>query len=136
MIAGRALIAGAAAGPILRLALPLGFWGGVDAATGRIVDARHPDRGASIAGTVLAIPATIGSSSSSSVMLELIRNGRAPAALVLGAVDPILVLGIVVAGELGYRMLPVLALPPEHLATLPQGAPARVADGTITIGQA
>lgn len=133
MIRGRVLIEGRAAGPILRLARPIGFWGGIDAATGRIIDVRHPDRGAAIAGTVLALPATIGSSSSSAVMLELIRSGHAPAALVLGEVDAILVLGIVVAGELGYAKPPAIALAPVDIARLPQGAPARLDDGVLTI---
>ena len=49
---GRVLVAGEAAGPLLRLAAPISFWGGVDAGTGRIADPRHPDHGTSIAGSV------------------------------------------------------------------------------------
>ncbi|MEJ2122231.1 MAG: DUF126 domain-containing protein, partial [Alphaproteobacteria bacterium] len=80
----RILIPGAAEGPLLRLRAPISFWGGVDPKSGRLADPRHPDHGASVAGTVLAVPETIGSSSSSAVMLELMRGGAAPAALLLG----------------------------------------------------
>ena len=133
MIAGRCLIEGSATGPVLRLGGAIGLWGGVEAETGRIVDPRHADAGKAIGGTVLVLPATIGSSSSSSVMLELIRQGHAPAALVLAEVDAILTLGVVVAGEMGYGTLPVLAVAREDMAALPQGAPARVEDGSITV---
>jgi predicted aconitase with swiveling domain len=111
----RVLIDGAARGPLLRLKGPISFWGGVDPQTGQIADPRHPDYGASISGTVLAIAETIGSSSSSSVMLELIGQGRAPAALLLGETDAILTLGVVIAREMAIGSLPVLQLPIDEL---------------------
>jgi predicted aconitase with swiveling domain len=104
----RVLIAGEAEGPLLRLAAPLSLWGGVDPASGLITQPRHPDHGRSIAGTVLAMPRTIGSSSSSAVLLELLFNGHAPCALLLGEVDAILCLGVIVAREMGYASIPVL----------------------------
>ncbi|HUT50092.1 MAG TPA: DUF126 domain-containing protein [Alphaproteobacteria bacterium] len=129
----RVLIAGEAEGPLLRLAAPISFWGGVNPKTGTIADPRHPDHGQSIAGTVLAIPGTIGSSSSSAVMLELLRGGKAPAALLLGTVDAILTLGVIVASEMGYGSIPVLALTDDAIAALPaNGTRLRIADGRIT----
>jgi predicted aconitase with swiveling domain len=88
--------------PALVLDGPISFWGGVDAATGRIADVRHPQLGAHIAGTVLFLPGTIGSSSASAVLLELVHNGHAPAALVLHEPDAILLLGLIVAREMGW----------------------------------
>ena len=123
---GRVILPGAARGRVLRLQRPISFWGGVDPDSGRITDPRHPDHGQVVAGRILAIPATIGSSSSSAVLLELLRNGRAPAALLLGAMDAILVLGVVVGRELGYPVIPVLTLTPEQLAALP-------AEGEVTV---
>src|SRR5271169_3085950 len=114
-------IPGSAEGAVLKLARPLSFWGGVDPKTGRISDPRHPQHGACIAGTVLAVPVPRGSSSSSAIMLELIARGIAPAALLLGEADAILALGIVVAGEMGHRTLPALQLDPDEIAALPQG---------------
>lgn len=101
-----------AGGPVLRLTAPLSFWGGVDPASGRIINARHPQCGVCLAGTALLIPRTIGSSSSSSVLLELLSAGKGPALLVLGAVDPILLMGVAVAQEMGIASPPVLVLPP------------------------
>ena len=107
-LAARVLIGGQAAGPVLKLAAPISFWGGVDPVTGRITQPAHPDHDAVIAGTVLVLPGMIGSSSSSAIMLELIHVGRAPAALVMGEVDAILALGVAAGDELELPVLPVL----------------------------
>ena len=118
-----------AAGTVLRLAAPISFWGGVDPADGRITDPRHPDHGTSIAGRVLVLPTTIGSSSSSAILLELLAAGRGPAALILGQPDAILVLGVLVAGEMGYGTIPVL----EGATALATGGQAAItADGRVT----
>ena len=93
----------AGAGEALVLSEPISFWGGVDAATGRIADVRHPQCGATIAGRVLFLPGTIGSSSASAVLLELVHNGHAPAALILHEPDAILLLGLIVAREMGWE---------------------------------
>jgi predicted aconitase with swiveling domain len=90
-------------GVALTLTQPISFWGGVDAKSGRIVDVRHPEHGQSVAGRVLFLPGTIGSSSASAVLLELVHNGHAPAAIVLHEPDAILLLGLIVAREMGWR---------------------------------
>ena len=125
-------IAGVARGPVLRCARPLSFWGGVDPATGIITDPESEHCGRSIAGTVLMLAATRGSSSSSSVLLELIVAGCAPAAIVLGEIDAILGLGIVVGRELGHAGPPLLRLEPDEQQRFPTGADVAIAsDGSI-----
>jgi len=131
MVTGRVIVAGAARGELLRLSAPISFWGGVDPVAGRIADPRHPQHGVSIAGTVLAVPSAVGSSSSSAIMLELIRENTAPAALLLGSADAIVALGVVVAGELGLPTVPVLEVPWEEILRLPQGPIEVGDDGTI-----
>jgi predicted aconitase with swiveling domain len=113
------LLPGQAAGPVLQLSAPLSFWGGVDPATGRIIQVRHPECGQIIGGTILCLPATIGSSSSSAVLLELIRLGIAPAALIMGTPDAILMIGCLVAREMGWPAPPAFALDPAAQAGLP-----------------
>ncbi|GGH26074.1 hypothetical protein GCM10007036_33610 [Alsobacter metallidurans] len=95
-------------GDVLALTAPISFWGGVDPKTGTIIDARHPERGQNIAGRVLALPGTIGSSSASAVLLELVHAGRAPAAILMPEPDAILLLGLVVAREMGWAIPPAL----------------------------
>jgi len=141
-IVGRPLIPGEATGPLLLLTHPISFWGGVDPVAGRIVDPRHPQFEASIAGTVMAIPSAVGSSSSSAIMLELLREGTAPAAILMGKADAILALGVVVGVELGYEPIPIIevtAIPiievtAAELEKLPKGAQVSVGpDGSVSI---
>ena len=110
MLEGRTLVPGEARGPALVLTEPLSFWGGLDPATGAIVDVRHPQRGAVVTGTVLVMPGGRGSSSSSSVLAEAIRAGTAPAAIVLAEPDPIIALGALVARELYGASIPIVVL--------------------------
>ncbi|NRC53304.1 DUF126 domain-containing protein [Mesorhizobium sediminum] len=105
VVKGDVLVEGASGtGEGLVLSAPISFWGGVDPKSGRIADVRHPQHGRSIAGTVLFLPGTIGSSSASAVLLELVSAGKAPAALVLHEPDAILLLGLVVAKEMGLHV--------------------------------
>jgi len=113
----RPLCQGVAAGPVLRLDAPISFWGGVDPATSLVTAAGHPQLGVPIADTMLVVPQLIGSSSSSAVLLELIYQGRAPRALILGARDAILPIGALVAEEMGWAALPVVWLPEAPFCT-------------------
>lgn len=109
------LLPGAAArGRGLALTAPISFWGGVDPKTGTIADPRHPEFGTEIAGRVLMIPATVGSSSASAVLLELVHGGCAPAAIILHEPDAILLLGLVVAKEMGLATPLALRLDRRH----------------------
>ena len=123
---GRVLVAGAGAGSVLRLDEPLSFWGGVDPVTGRIIDRRHPRCGESVAGRVLVMPYGRGSSSSSSVLLEGVRLGTAPAAVVLRELDGILALGAAVARELYEQSPPVVVLAPADWEALREGGEVSV----------
>ena len=113
MTEARTLVAGQARGPALVLDEPLSFWGGVDPATGDIVDVHHPQRDENVAGRVLVMPSGRGSSSSSSVLAEAIRAGTAPVAIVLFEPDAILALGAIVARELYGRTIPVVVVAPD-----------------------
>jgi predicted aconitase with swiveling domain len=131
---GEVLIPGSADAPVLRLAKQISFWGGVDPFSGRITDPRHPDHDAVIGGKVLVLPGTIGSSSSSAVMLELMASGKAPAALVLAEPDAILVLGVVVAREMGYGSIPALIVPRAAQDAFAHATRAAIAeDGSISV---
>ncbi len=132
-LAATTLVPGRAAGPVLALSEPLSLWGGVDPASGRIVETRHPDYGRSIAGYILAMPAVRGSSSSSSVLAELLRGGVGPLGIVLGEPDEILVVGSMVARELYDVDCPVLLLGPDDYARAASYASMTIdADGSVT----
>ena len=126
---GRSLVDGHASAPLLYADVGLSFWGGVDPFSGEVIDRHHPLSGECLAGRVLAIPSGRGSCTGSSVLMELISNGHAPAALVLAEADEILNLGVLVARTLFQRSLPVLCIGREAFGQLRGNAFARV-DGT------
>lgn len=123
---GRSLVDGCASAPLLYAEVGLSFWGGVDPFSGEVIDRHHPLSGECLAGRVLAIPSGRGSCTGSSVLMELISNGHAPAALVLAEADEILPLGVLVAQTLFQRSLPVLCIGKEAFGQLRGKAFARV----------
>lgn len=130
----RMLVAGAASGELLVLAEPLSLWGGLDPTSGEIIDRRHPQSGCHVRGRVLALPVGRGSSSASSVLLEAVRLGTVPAAIVLAEVDPILVLGATVARELYDWTVPVALLGAEDYVRLATGMRLEIAEtGRLTL---
>lgn len=132
-LTGRSLVPGAAEGALLFADVGLSFWGGVDPYSGEVIDRHHPLSGQHLAGRVLAIPSGRGSCTGSSVLMELISNGHAPAALVLAEPDEILTLGVLVAQTIFQRSLPVLCIGREAFATLRGMAVARVEDSTLSL---
>ncbi len=110
LVLGRPLVVGTACGSLLYSDVGLSFWGGVDASTGDVIDRHHPLAGQNLAGKVLAIPSGRGSCTGSSVLLELILNGAAPAALLFEHAEEILTLGVIVAEEIFKKSIPVVVL--------------------------
>ena len=131
-LTGRSLVAGAAQGALLFADVGLSFWGGVDPYSGEVIDRHHPLSGEHLAGRVLAIPSGRGSCTGSSVLMELISNGHAPAALVLAEPDEILTLGVLVAQTIFERSLPVLCIGREAFAALRGQAFVRVEGPLVT----
>jgi len=125
-------VPGESVGQVLNLERPLSFWGGVDPETGRVTDVHHPQHGVVVTGRVLVMPTGRGSSSSSSVLLECVRAGTAPVALLVHHVDPILPVGAAVAIELYGRGPAVVRI--DAGERLPDGAIARLTtSGVVTV---
>ena len=116
--------------PALVLTEPLSLWGGMDPATGTVIDVHHPQRGASLVGRVVVMPAARGSSSSASVLAEAVRSRTAPAAILLGEPDLILAIGSLVAEELYGVRVPVLVGDPAVLAEIRDGDPIGINGGS------
>jgi predicted aconitase with swiveling domain len=133
-VKGRVVVEAEASGLVLVGREPLSFWGGYDARTGEIIDRRHPLSGQVGAGRVLAVPFTRGSSTTAQVLLESVRNGTAPAAILTAQVDSFIALASIVADELYRRPIPIVVLDPAAFAALRTGQRVTVArDGTVTI---
>lgn len=119
-LVGEIVLPGLAHGPVLKLDIPVSFWGGVDH-HGTIIDVHHPQHGLSLTGKVLVMEAGRGSSSSSSVLAELIRTDLGPVAIVLAEADVIIALGAIVGSELYDKQIPIIKLDISALETLTNG---------------
>lgn len=127
----RSILTGAAEGPVIATTEALSFWGGVDPATGRVIDVHHPLHGVSLTGGVLFMPTSRGSCTGSGVLLDLILTGRAPSALVFCEAEDVLTLGALVAAEMFERALPVVRLDPENFARFSRAVHVRIDENSI-----
>ena len=98
----------------LVLTEPLSFWGGLDPASGMIVDAHHPQCGESIKGRTVVLERTRGSTSSTSTLVETIRRGNGPAAVVLVRPDLTVMTALQLARDL-YGIHVPLSIEPSAI---------------------
>lgn len=121
IIAGRVIVAGEAAGESLVTHGALSFWGGYDFHTGEIIDKHHPLAGVRAGGRILAVPFSKGSSTTTAVLLEAVRAGTAPAAILTTGTDAFFALASIVADVMYGKSFPVVSLEPEDFASLRSG---------------
>jgi len=119
----RAISRGKASGEVLISEEPLGFLGGVDPKTGEVIEKGHPLEGKNITGKVLVFPNGKGSTVGSYVMLQLAKNGKAPAAIINLAAEPIIAVGAIISG------IPMVDQP-EDFSKLKNGQKVEV-DGSL-----
>ena len=127
-------MAGQAEGPAMISNEPLSLWGGLCPRTGEIIDRRHDLSGMVATGRVLLLPQGKGSSTSSATLMESIKAGVAPAAIITARLDPILALGSIVSDELYGSSIPILVLDAEDFQSIKQDDSVKIeSDGTIEV---
>jgi hypothetical protein len=109
-LTGCGIVPGQAEGEAMVTSQSISFFGGVDPRTGNITDRRHELFGRSIAGKVAVFPFGKGSCAGSLIMLELVRVGKAPAAIVNINTEPILATGPIISKHFYGKAIPILAL--------------------------
>ena len=97
-IKARSISRGVGEGEALVSAEPIGFLGGVDPETGQVIEKGHPLEGKNVSGRVLVFPNGKGSTVGSYVMLQLAKNGKAPAAIINVSAEPIIAVGAIISG--------------------------------------
>lgn len=125
VLPARKIIGGHAAGKALVTGQQLTFWGGIDPATAVVIEAQHELCGQAVTGKVLVFPRGAGSSSGCGVLMEMLRRGNNPAAMINLETEAVLALGPIIAQELYGRSFPIVTLKPAHFKTL------RTGDGVI-----
>lgn len=133
IIHGQPLVAGSATGRALTTGEPISMWGGLDPATGGVIDRHHSLYGQCLTGRILVLPSGRGSCSASGVLLESIRNGTSPAGIIVSQIDPIIGLGAILGEELCDRVVPVILVSAHERESLQDGQVITISEaGTIT----
>lgn len=125
------ILSGEAEGPVLATSTPLSFWGGVSPEDAQIIDVHHPLHGARLAGAVLLMPSGRGSCSGSGVLLDLILNNLAPAAIIFSGAEDVLTLGALVAATMFARQVPVVRVSPPVFQKLAACSSLRLTQSAI-----
>lgn len=94
---GRTIKAGKAAGRALVSPEPIGFLGGIDPETGRVVESGHCLQGECITDRVLVFPTGKGSTVGSYTLYRMAVSGTAPAAIVNAESEAIVAVGAIMA---------------------------------------
>ena len=107
---GRSVVKGLAEGEAIVIKKPFTFAHGVNPKTGEMIDKRQTPElvGENVKGKVLVYPYGRGSTTAASWILETVRHGNSPAAIINLETEPIIVGGAIQA-ELFYgKTLPVM----------------------------
>ena len=95
---GRIISPGFADGEALVSQEPIGFYGGVDAKTGIVIEQGHALEGKCVKDKVLVFPCGKGSTVGSYVIYGLKKNSVAPRAIVNQETETIVATGVILAG--------------------------------------
>lgn len=126
------ILPGTGAGPVLAMDQGLSFWGGVDPDAARVIDTHHSAHGAELAGRVVLMPTSRGSCSGSGVILEMMLNGCAPAAMIFSEAEDVATLGALIGAKMFGKTLPVLRVSDDDFARLSQAGNLTITDDAIT----
>jgi predicted aconitase with swiveling domain len=121
------IVPGCASGEIVLSRVPLSFWGGFSAQSGKVIDSRHHLVGQCLTDRILIMPQGRGSSSSSGVLLEAMRLGTAPRALICVVVEPILATASIISREMYGTWMPQFSIDETLLQQVRSSAWAEIA---------
>ena len=76
---------------------PIGFYGGIDAKTGIVIEKSHPLEGKSVKDKILVFPCGKGSTVGSYVIYGLKKNRVAPAGIINKETETIVATGVILA---------------------------------------
>ena len=95
---GRMISPGKAKAEAIVSTEPIGFYGGIDAKTGIVIEKGHQLEGECVTCKVLVFPCGKGSTVGSYVIYGLQKNGVGPAAIVNAETETIVATGVILAG--------------------------------------
>jgi predicted aconitase with swiveling domain len=119
---GKPVVKGRASGPAMVTKMPMNFTAAFTKPKNlapwwrSLIQDRHHDLcGKDISGSVFIYPATIGSTYTGMVLLELMYNDRGPAAIIVQNADPLMVAGSILADVWFDKGIPIVEYPGEDI---------------------
>ena len=94
---GRIIYKGKAKGVALVTSQPISFYGGVDPATGVVIEKGHELQGQSVAGRILVFPTGKGSTVGSYTLYRMKKNGTAPAGMINKECETVVAVGAIIS---------------------------------------
>ena len=95
---GRMISPGKVEGEAIISPDPIGFYGGIDAKTGIVIEKGHPLEGKCVTNKILVFPCGKGSTVGSYVIYGLMKNGVAPKGIINKETETIVATGVILAG--------------------------------------
>lgn len=95
---GRIISPGKTKGEAIVSKEPIGFYGGIDAKTGIVIEKGHPLEGKKVTDKILVFPCGKGSTVGSYVIYGLKKNNVAPAGIINKETETIVATGVILAG--------------------------------------
>ena len=95
---GRTIYPGNVEGKAIVSKEPIGFYGGIDAKTGLVIEKGHELEGQNVKDMILVFPYGKGSTVGSYVIYGLKKNGVAPKAIINKETETIVATGVILAG--------------------------------------
>ena len=94
---GRIIYKGKAGGEALVTSQPISFYGGVDPATGVVIEKGHELQGQSVKGKILVFPTGKGSTVGSYTLYRMKKSGTAPAGIINGECETVVAVGAIIS---------------------------------------
>jgi predicted aconitase with swiveling domain len=94
---GRVIYKGKAEGEALVTSQPISFYGGVDPATGVVIEKGHELHGQSVKGKILVFPTGKGSTVGSYTLYRMKKNGTAPAGMINRECETVVAVGAIIS---------------------------------------
>lgn len=121
-LTGRTIVDGVASGEALVTQQPINFTAAMTkvpnilpSKRAEVRDQHHELFGQHIRGKILVFPACIGSTHTGLVLLDLVKDGRGPAAMIVQRPDSLLLSGVILADVWYNKSIPVIEYPGDDL---------------------
>jgi predicted aconitase with swiveling domain len=122
---GRIIYRGIAVGEALVTRQPLSFYGGVDPATGKVIEKGHELHGKAVAGKILVFPNGKGSTVGSYTLYRMKKNGTAPAGIINHECETIVAVGAIISE--------IPCVDKVDISRIRTGDIVKIAEGSVTV---